>query len=112
MNRKQNGELFENTNDIHTFYQCSNGNIYLLSCPLPLVWYQQYQRCDRGESEASCQANIDRAEELCSAEISLVRPVGIIPQTGEKPAKPVKNWRKNREVFENRFSERISPEVK
>ncbi|CAF4117268.1 unnamed protein product, partial [Rotaria sordida] len=40
-----NDGMFENTNDRHTFWHCSNGYAYLQQCPGGLVWSQVKQQC-------------------------------------------------------------------
>lgn len=36
---------FENSDDQHTCWHCSNGNAYLKDCPTGLIWSQVEQQC-------------------------------------------------------------------
>ena len=47
--------LFPNPKDCHTFYQCSNGNAYLMDCPSNLEFNPVLQVCDWPEN-AGCSA--------------------------------------------------------
>ncbi|KAF0504578.1 chondroitin proteoglycan 2-like isoform X2 [Gigaspora margarita] len=42
--------LYANPDDCSTFYQCSNGEPYLLSCPDDLQWNQERLVCDYPEN--------------------------------------------------------------
>ena len=37
--------MFENTNDLGTFWHCAHGIGYLKQCPSTLIWSQQVQNC-------------------------------------------------------------------